>query len=129
MYSIILVVFITPFLMVQDDELKISAIRGEDIYKKKCMLCHKKNGEGSIGLFPPLAKSDFLINNRNESIMAIKYGQTGKIKVNGTEYNGIMPASNLNDQEIADVINYIMTNWGNESTKMVTVGEVKQLEK
>ena len=93
------------------------------------MLCHKKNGEGSIGLFPPLAKSDFLINNRNESIMAIKYGQTGKIKVNGTEYNGIMPASNLNDQEIADVINYIMTNWGNESTKMVTVGEVKQLEK
>lgn len=120
---------ISPFLIVQDDDFKNSALRGEDIYKKKCMLCHKKNGEGSPNLFPPLAKSDFLVNNRNESISAIKFGQTGKIMVNNIEYNGIMPVSNLNDQEIADVMNYILTSWSNESKKMVTIEDVQRLVK
>jgi len=129
LFSIILTIVISPFLIVQDDDFKNSALRGEDIYKKKCMLCHKKNGEGSPNLFPPLANSDFLVNNRNESISAIKFGQTGKIMVNNIEYNGIMPVSNLNDQEIADVMNYILTSWGNESKKMVTIEDVQRLVK
>ena len=112
----------------QDSDLTKSISRGKDIYTDFCVTCHKPNGEGTPKFFPPLAKSDFLINNRTESIKSVKYGQKGKINVNGIPYNGTMPNPGLTDTEVADVMNYILNSWGNQSDKMVTVEEVLWLK-
>jgi mono/diheme cytochrome c family protein len=125
----VLVVFFAGFSFIQDTELSKSIARGKDVYNDFCIVCHKPNGEGTEKIFPPLAKSDFLVKYREESIRSVKYGQKGKIKVNGIEYNGTMPLPGLKDEEIVDVMNYIMNSWGNKSDKSVTISEVKSLIK
>ncbi|MDL5514562.1 cytochrome c [Arenibacter sp. M-2] len=111
-------------LMFQDKELEESIERGADIYSDFCINCHMANGEGVEKTFPPLAKSDFLLNKREESIRGVKYGQQGYILVNGVAYNNIMPPMGLEDEEIADVMNYILNSWGNKSDSIVTPEEV-----
>lgn len=101
-----------------------SISRGADIYSDFCINCHMANGEGVEKTFPPLAKSDFLLNKREESIRGVKYGQQGYILVNGVTYNNIMPPMGLEDEEIADVMNYILNSWGNKSDSIVTPEEV-----
>tara|TARA_R110002073_G_scaffold2261_3_gene15583 strand:+ start:3197 stop:3601 length:405 start_codon:yes stop_codon:yes gene_type:complete len=112
------------FLLFQDKELEESISRGADIYSDFCINCHMANGEGVEKTFPPLAKSDFLLNKREESIRGVKYGQQGYILVNGVAYNNIMPPMGLEDEEIADVMNYILNSWGNKSDSIVTPEEV-----
>lgn len=93
------------------------------------MQCHLPDGKGSPNVFPPLAGSDWLTNKRQESIYSIKYGLRGPIKVNGKTYNSAMTSLGLEDEEIADVMNYIMNSWGNTQKKMVTVEEVAGVKK
>lgn len=112
----------TPLL--QDTELSKSMIRGSEIYSDFCMQCHLPDGKGTAGIIPPLANSDWLISKRKESISAIKYGLNGPIEVNKQPYNGAMSSLGLEDEEIADVMNYIMNSWGNTQEKIVTVEEV-----
>ena len=50
----------------------------------------------------------------------------GKVTVNGKEYDSIMPAQVLSDDEIANVLNYVYSAWGN-SKKTVTPEEVKSI--
>ena len=112
----------------QNDKLKASIERGSAIYTDFCMVCHQTNGEGIENAFPPLANSDYLMNHREESIKAIKFGQSGKITVNGVVYNNVMTPLGLYDKEIADVMNYITNAWGNKNDKLITVEEVAQLK-
>lgn len=103
--------------------------RGEDVYSNFCVTCHLPSGKGIPGNFPPLAGSDWLTDKRTESLKAIKYGLSGPIVVNGENYNNVMAAQGLSDQEVADVMNYISNSWGNTSKKEVTVEDVKALSK
>lgn len=112
----------------QDETLAKSIQRGKAVYTDFCATCHKPNGEGTPKFFPPLAKSDYLLNQRAASIHAVKYGQKGKITVNGTDYNGLMPNPGLTDEEVADVMNYILNSWGNKSNKIVTIDEVTKVK-
>lgn len=111
------------------DPLKESIERGSEIYEDFCVSCHMSYGEGIKDVYPPLAKSDYLIKNREGSIKGIKYGQEGKIIVNGVTYNGYMVAQGLADDEIADVMNYITNTWGNKNDKMITEEEVAKVKK
>lgn len=113
----------------QDAKLLESIARGNEIYTDFCMQCHLPDGKGSPNVFPPLAGSDWLTNKRQESIYSIKYGLRGPIKVNGKTYNSAMTSLGLEDEEIADVMNYIMNSWGNTQKKMVTVEEVARVKK
>ncbi|MFN3907984.1 MAG: c-type cytochrome [Flavobacterium sp.] len=113
----------------QTTPLKASMDRGAIVYEEFCMQCHLGDGKGTKGVVPPLAKSDWLFNKRKESIHAIKFGQSGKIVVNGINYDSQMPNMNLTDQEVADVMNYILNSWGNQSKKIVTEQEVKAVLK
>ena len=52
--------------------------------------------------------------DRGYLIDLLLYGLQGQIQVDGQSYNGVMPAwQQLSDQEIADTLNYISTNWDN----------------
>ncbi len=113
----------------QDAKLNESIARGKEIYSDFCMQCHLPDGKGTPNVFPPLAGSDWLINKRKESIHSIKYGLNGPIEVNGKPYNSAMTSLGLEDEEIADVMNYIMNSWGNTQKKMVTLEEVSSIKK
>ena len=113
----------------QNNELSESIKRGKDVYQDFCITCHMGNGEGIAGSFPPLAKSDFLMKKREESIRGIKYGMNGEIVVNGNKYNSIMSNLGLLESEVADVMNYITNSWGNTNDKMVTEAEVSEIKK
>jgi len=94
------------------DELTFSIQRGELIYMDFCVTCHRPDGKGVENSFPPLANSDYLRERRQESIRSVKFGQQGEIVVNGATYNGVMSPMGLENDEIADVMNYIMNSWG-----------------
>lgn len=113
----------------KSSELKESISRGATVYNNFCASCHLSGGEGMEGVFPPLKNSDWLIEKRNKTIHAVKYGISGPIVVNGVEYDNLMPNLGLTEEETADVLNYIFNSWGNEIDKPVTVEEVAAIEK
>ncbi|WP_339789750.1 cytochrome c [uncultured Imperialibacter sp.] len=87
---------------------------GAQLYKQNCSACHQTEGQGLAALIPPLAGSDFLMADAKKAACIIKNGQSGKITVNGVEYDGVMPMLNLKDLEIAEILTYISNSWGNK---------------
>jgi len=98
--------------------------KGKGIYAKTCLACHQANGQGVSNAFPPLAKSDYLNADTNRAIRAVLNGLSGPITVNGKKYNSAMTSQGLNDQQVADVLTYVYSSWGNNNTK-VTPAMVK----
>lgn len=107
--------------------LEASITRGAALYRDYCTTCHLVSGEGIPGTFPPLAGADYLTDHREDAIRAVKRGAEGEMTVNGMTYNSIMSPLGLSDQEIVDVMNYILNSWGNEGRE-VTLEEVKAIE-
>jgi mono/diheme cytochrome c family protein len=95
-------------------DLQSSMLRGREIYVARCNTCHGKTGEGVEGVYPPLAKSDFLMTSKKKSAHLIRFGLNGSIRVNGVSYNEEMPPADLTDKELSDVLNYIRNSWGNK---------------
>jgi mono/diheme cytochrome c family protein len=118
----------TLFSFTQKFDLKASVTRGKEVYTTQCMTCHMEQGEGVEGVFPPLAKSDYLMADKKRSIQQIIHGLSGEITVNGTTYNGEMAAIELTDQEVSDVLNYVRNSWGNKG-EAVTPAEVNASRK
>lgn len=89
---------------------------GASVFNANCSACHQANGQGIPGAFPPLAKH---IDDVYEVeggprylIDAVLFGLQGPITVNGTPYNGVMPAwGHLPDGDIADALNHALTAW------------------
>lgn len=115
--------------MQQEKPLKQSILDGEEIYQDFCLQCHLDNGKGVENAFPPLAKSDYLQNNIDSSIRGVKYGLRGEITVNGKTYNGVMVNQGLDEEEIADVMNYILNSWGNKAEGQITIAQVLEVQK
>ncbi|MBI3875563.1 MAG: PQQ-dependent sugar dehydrogenase [Verrucomicrobia bacterium] len=100
--------------------------RGKKLFQQHCYICHQANGQGTTGVFPPLAKSDFLMADKARAIRILCEGISQEITVNGVKYNGTMPPSTLNDAEVADVLTYARNEWGN-SGDAVSAEEVKSI--
>ena len=92
------------------------------------MACHQANGEGIPNAFPPLAKSDFLNADHNRAIGILLNGRSGPITVNGKNFDSVMPAVALNDEQIANVLTYVLNNFGNNGGQ-VTPSQVKAKRK
>jgi mono/diheme cytochrome c family protein len=116
------------FQVIQKFDLKASMERGEGIYASYCLSCHMENGEGIDGVFPPVAKSDYLMADKKRSIHEVIYGVSGEMKVNGKIYNGDMPGFDLTDEEVSDVLNYIRNSWGNKGAAVLP-SEIKPVRK
>jgi nitrite reductase (NO-forming) len=111
----------------EGDPLEASMARGRATYQGTCSTCHMAEGQGLAGVFPPLAKSDYLMADKERSIHAVLAGLTGEITVNGQKYNNVMPAwSHLTDREIANVLTYARNSFGNEG-EPVTPDEVAKV--
>ena len=128
MFYLIIVGVITTYLF-QEKTKKESIAEGQEIYQDFCVQCHLNSGEGVSGVFPPLKSSDYLLNNIEKSIAGIKYGLKGKIVVNDEIYNSVMVNQGLDNEEIADVMNYILNEWGNSFKKQITAQYVIEIQK
>ena len=102
-------------------------MRGKEIYNAYCMSCHQEQGEGIEGLYPPLAKSEYLIADKNRSILQVVKGASGEMTVNGKVYNMEMTGFDLSTEETSDVLNYIRNSFGNKGDA-VTPAEVAKLK-
>ena len=104
-----------------------SYMRGQMLYVDFCVRCHLPDGTGETGLIPPLANADFL-QDIQATVQSIKYGIHGPITVNGVIYNNTMAPMGLENDEIADVTNYILNSWGNTADMIVTEAYVRRIK-
>lgn len=98
----------------------VSAARGEGIYTTVCSACHQATGQGIVGAFPPVAAHAPELyqaaGGREYLIDVVLYGLQGQIEAMGQSYNSMMVAQGqLDDEEIAAVLNYVMTAWDNDT--------------
>tara|TARA_Y100001958_G_C21044934_1_gene413236 strand:+ start:417 stop:806 length:390 start_codon:yes stop_codon:yes gene_type:complete len=101
--------------------------RGQMLYSDFCVRCHLPDGAGEAGLIPPLASADFL-QDIEATVHSIKYGLHGPITVNGVRYNNTMAPMGLENNEIADITNYILNSWGNTTNVVITEEYVKGIK-
>jgi mono/diheme cytochrome c family protein len=101
--------------------------RGQMLYDDFCVRCHLADGTGEAGLIPPLASADFL-QDIKATVHSIKYGLHGPITVNGVRYNNTMAPMGLENNEIADITNYILNSWGNTTDVIITEAYVKGIK-
>lgn len=100
---------------------------GAALFQINCAACHQPTGEGVKGIFPPLAKSDFLVADKERSIRIALQGYSGPITVNGTDYQGVMPPPPaMDDQQVAAVLSYVRSAWGNTGDA-ITAAEVAKV--
>ncbi len=110
--------------MASDESLPQRIANGEALFNSHCAACHQTTGAGLAGAFPPLAGSDYLLQDSGHAIEVVINGLSGPITVNGQQYNAVMPALNyLDDQQVADVITYVLNAWDNDGGQ-VSVSEV-----
>lgn len=88
------------------------AADGPTLYKR-CAACHLPTGAGVPGAYPPL-KADVRalagkVEGRRYLILAVTRGLAGPITVEGKAYRGVMPAQVLKDDEVAAVLNHVVT--------------------
>jgi len=79
--------------------------RGESVYAVNCVACHQTNGQGIPGIFPALAGSDVVLNNKERNIEILMEGVQGAA-MNSFNY--------LSEVELAAVITYTRQSWGNK---------------
>ncbi len=85
---------------------------GKKVYESVCSACHRPDGEGMAGAFPPVKNSDYLKADIDRAIDGVVNGLSGKIKVNGKQYNAVMPPmSYLSDTDIAAAFTYVLEAW------------------
>ncbi len=107
---------------------------GREIYNRDghCGTCHQPDGKGLAAAgFPPLLNSEWVTGDSETLIKITLHGLYGPIEVNGKEYPGNVPMTPfggmLNDQEIAAVLTYIRTSFGNKTTAPITAEKVKEV--
>ncbi len=82
---------------------------GKALYNGTCSVCHGDSGAGMAGVFPPLADSDWVARHSTDELIAVVLnGLSGPVKVNGEDYNSVMPPmSQLTDDEVANILTYV----------------------
>lgn len=94
---------------------------GKRIFTQNCVVCHQTTGLGMPGQFPPLAGSEWVVGGDwvadNHLVSILLHGMQGAVQVKGVTYNNAMPPwKQLKDDQIAAVLTYIRSEWGNAAT-------------
>ena len=104
---------------------RYDAANGESLFGANCSACHQTTGEGIPGAFPPL-KGNAAVDNADPTlhIHTVLNGAHG-VTIGGVAYSSVMPpfASQLKDADIANIVNYERSSWGNHA-KPVTPADV-----
>jgi mono/diheme cytochrome c family protein len=90
--------------------------KGQLVYERNCQQCHQATGLGVAGQFPPLAGSEWVLaDGPGRMARIVLNGFAGPVTVKGVQYNNNMFAFRdlLSDADIAAVLTFIRTEWGN----------------
>ena len=92
--------------------------RGQTLYSSYCGACHQPNGEGMVGVFPPLKGSAVVNRGDATKHIDIVLGGLQGARVSGVSYTNPMPAfgDTLSDADIAAIIDYERGAWGNHGS-------------
>jgi mono/diheme cytochrome c family protein len=109
------------------------AVLGKGIFKTNCAACHQESGLGTPGLFPPLAKSEWVNGSEERIVRILLHGLNGPIIVAGQQFGSgptaqAMPTfGTLSNDSIAAVLTYIRQEWGNSAAPVTTekVAEIR----
>ena len=99
------------------------------LYATTCNQCHQAGGTGIPGQYPPLAGSSWVARDAETPIRVLLAGLQGPIEVSGNTFNNVMPAqSHLTDEQIAVLLTYVRSNFGNQASPVepATVTAVRQ---
>jgi cytochrome c oxidase cbb3-type subunit II len=91
------------------------AAKGASLYTANCSACHQASGEGLPGAFPSLKGNDVVNDDDATQHIHVVLGGLHGVQVGGVVYGGVMPpfAATLTDAQIADIIDYERSSWGN----------------
>ena len=100
-------------------------VLGKRVFTQSCVVCHQPTGLGLPGVFPPLAGSEWVLgtdpHGDNHLVKLVLKGMQGPVKVKDVDYNNAMPAwTQLSDEQIAGVLTYIRSEWGNAAPPIST---------
>lgn len=129
-----------PWMFVRSSERRAAAseaaphgtsdelVAGQRVYQRVCVGCHEPRGTGRPGKYPPLVGSPWLLADPETPIRVVLLGLTGPIESGGKRYDSVMPnfGVNLSDQEIARVLTFCRSNWGNQAPA-ITVEQVAKV--
>jgi ubiquinol-cytochrome c reductase cytochrome b subunit len=100
-----------------------AAAAGATVYTANCAGCHGATGMGQPGVFPPLANNPVVTGPAAKVIAIVNHGLSNvPITVNGSKFQGMMPPwqGNLKPNEIAEVLTYVRSAWGNKASAITT---------
>ncbi|EVT85907.1 alcohol dehydrogenase [Pseudomonas aeruginosa VRFPA09] len=121
---------------VYDESVAQALFHGDDsktgaaLYVDNCGACHRTDGKGYARVFPALAGNPVVTGSDPTSLVHIVLKGGTLPATHQAPSSFTMPPFGwrMNDQEIADVVNFIRTSWGNQAPS-VSVDEVKRLRK
>ncbi len=99
-----------------------------NLYQQYCASCHKDDGTGLNGVFPPLKGSEIVSKGGLPLIAKILKGSAGQAVIKGTKYDALMPSfSFLKDEELADIIKYVraMNSLNNSGTDAENINKAR----
>ncbi|HET8657323.1 MAG TPA: cytochrome c [Longimicrobiaceae bacterium] len=101
---------------------------GKEVFSTRCSACHQANAQGVPGMYPPLAGSEWVNGDKDQVIRIVLHGLEGDLEVKGDYFSGTMPpwGQALSDSEIAAVLTYVRSNFGN-SASAVTEADVAKI--
>jgi mono/diheme cytochrome c family protein len=105
---------------------KTAKERGKLVYLQRCLVCHQADGGGVPHLNAPLDGATAVQGNDKAKLIRIVLGgMTDRVEIDGEYYSNNMPPNkDLTDQQVADVLSYVRSNWSNKASA-VTPAEVK----
>jgi mono/diheme cytochrome c family protein len=97
---------------------KFGETSGEAMYRRVCAACHMPDAGGAVGggHYPALAKN-VKLKASGYPVFVVLHG-----------LNGMPPIGDMmSDQQVADVVNYVRTHFGNKYKDAVTAADAKAL--
>jgi mono/diheme cytochrome c family protein len=105
----------------------VAAGNGALLYKQYCLSCHQADGGGVSNMNPPLVKTNYVLGDKVRLANIILNGFSERVEIEGEMYSNVMPAFNyLTNQQIADVLTYVRSNFTNKASA-VSAAEVNKV--
>ncbi|MGC1045302.1 c-type cytochrome [Pantoea agglomerans] len=104
---------------------------GAATYVDSCAACHKTDGSGYKRFYPALRGNPVVLADDPTSLIHIVLVGGQLPGVNGAPSTITMPAFGwrLDDQQVADVVNFVRNSWGNKASEPVSAKQVAELRK
>jgi mono/diheme cytochrome c family protein len=109
----------------------LTSTDGEQIFQHICQGCHMSDASGAVGAghFPALAR-DATLSSRQYMAITVLMGRRNMPAFGMRHAIGFgSPPATLNETQIAAVVNYVRTHFGNHYTDVITPAEVASLDR